>query len=163
MSNDCPRPAWTISWYRFSVGEGVGGAHDGLKAVSAMTRKALQEALRLLSSENRRKILVELGQRSATAREIGQSIGVSTSTARQNLQVLRDHRLLLAKRRGRSLSYSLAPTASVSYAPGEVRLTIEVDRVRFQRRLFDVASVLEDVGLGARIVARQPSPRGGSR
>lgn len=80
---------------------GVGGS------LSSATSEAVANAMFALSAPSRVRILSLLRERPHTVGELMDVIGMEQSAVSHQLRVLREHRLVVAERRGRQRLYAL--------------------------------------------------------
>jgi DNA-binding transcriptional ArsR family regulator len=80
---------------------------DQARAVSIAEAEAVADAMFALSTPSRVRILSHLRQRPHTVKELMQAIGMEQSAVSHQLRLLREHRLVVAERRGRERVYAL--------------------------------------------------------
>ena len=75
--------------------------------LSAREAEKVADAMFALSTPSRVRILVELRRRPQTVGELTEAIGMEQSAVSHQLRVLREHRLVIAERKGRQRIYAL--------------------------------------------------------
>lgn len=70
--------------------------------------------LRALANQARLMLVCQLAEGEKTVGQLQKSVGLSQSAVSQHLALLREHRLVLARRNGKSVRYSLASGAAAA-------------------------------------------------
>lgn len=99
-------------------------------ALSARTAEAVADAMFALSTPSRVRILGRLRERPHTVRELVTAIGMEQSAVSHQLRVLREHRLVVAERKGRERVYALGNEHVASLLDDAISLVGHLDTGR---------------------------------
>lgn len=89
-----------------SMGHGVQG-RAGRGPLDPATAKTVAEALQALATPSRLLILSRLRQGPAAVSQLAEAVAMEQSAVSHQLRLLRNLRLVVGERRGRSVTYSL--------------------------------------------------------
>jgi ArsR family transcriptional regulator, virulence genes transcriptional regulator len=88
---------------------------------------------RTLANPTRLKILALLGKKATNVGEMADTIGVSVPNISQHLALLKSHHLVVARKRGQSVSYSLVDRRIIQ-ACAQIR-SVLLDQMRMRGEL----------------------------